>query len=120
MYSASKAALKGFTEALRVEFKGKMYVGLVCPGFTKTDIFRDQQNDGGKGQKVMDMISTDCDRMVKMIMFGIEHKRPMMVHGFDAHAMSIFNRMLPVAGSEIFSAVMKAADIDLFSEVFKN
>lgn len=120
MYSASKAALKGFTEALRVEFKDKMYVGLVCPGFTKTDIFRDQKNDGGKGQKVMDMISTDCDRMVKMIMFGIEHKRPMMVHGLDAHAMSIFNRMLPVMGSELFSLVMKVADIDLFNEVFKD
>ena len=103
MYSSSKAALKGFTEALRVEFKGKCYVGLVCPGFTKTDIFRDQSNAGGKGQKVMDMISTDCDLMVKMIMFGIEHKRPMMVHGLDAHAMSIFNRLLPVAGSELFS-----------------
>lgn len=120
MYSASKAALKGFTEALRVEFKGKMYVGLVCPGFTKTDIFRDQQNAGGKGQKIMDMISTDCDLMVKMIMFGIEHKRPMMVHGVDAHAMSAFNRLLPVKGSELFSLVMKLADIDLFSEVFND
>lgn len=120
MYSASKAALKGFTEALRVEFKGKMYVGLVCPGFTKTDIFRDQKNEGGKGQKIMDMISTDCDLMVKMIMFGIEHKRPMMVHGLDAHAMSIFNRMMPVMGSQLFSAVMKAADIDLFKDVFND
>lgn len=120
MYSASKAALKGFTEALRVEFRGKCYVGLVCPGFTKTDIFRDQKNDGGKGQKVMDMISTDCDLMVKMIMFGIEHKRPMMVHGLDAHAMAIFNRMMPVMGSELFSAVMKVADIDLFNDVFRD
>lgn len=120
MYSASKAALKSFTEALRVEFKGRLYVGLVCPGFTKTDIFRDQQNDDGKGQKVMNMISTDCDRMVKMIMFGIEHKRPMMVHGLDAHAMAVFNRLMPVRGSEMFSLVMKVADIDLFNEVFKN
>ena len=120
MYSASKAALKSFTEALRVEFKGKMYVGLVCPGFTKTDIFRDQKNDGGKGQKVMDMISTDCDFMVKMIMFGIEHKRAMMVHGFDAHAMSVFDRLLPVTGSELFSLVMKAANIDLFNDVFRD
>lgn len=120
MYSASKAALKGFTEALRVEFKGKMYVGLVCPGFTKTDIFRDQKNDGGKGQKVMDMISTDCDIMVKMIMFGIEHQRPMMVHGVDAHAMSIFDRLLPVKGSELFSSVMRMANIDLFKDVFSD
>lgn len=120
MYSASKAALKGFTEALREEFRGKLYVGLVCPGFTKTDIFRDQKNDGGKGQKVMDMISTDCDLMVKMIMFGIERKQALQIHGMDAHAMSVFGKLLPVNGSRLFSAIMKAADIDLFSEVFKD
>lgn len=120
MYSASKAALKGFTEALREEFRSKVYVGLVCPGFTKTDIFRDQKNDGGKGQKVMDMISTDCDLMVKMIMFGIEHKQALQIHGMDAHAMSVFGKLLPVNGSRLFSAIMKAADIDLFNDVFRN
>ena len=122
MYSASKAALKGFTEALRTEFKGKMYVGLVCPGFTKTDIFRNQgqTESNNKGAKVINMISTDCDLMVKMIMFGIEHKVPMQVHGLDAHAMSIFNRLMPVAGSELFSAIMKAAKVDLFDEVFRD
>jgi len=119
MYSASKAALKGFTEALRVEFAGKMYVSLVCPGFTKTDIFRNQGAESNdKGQKVMNMISTDCDRMVKMIMRGIEYKYPMQVRGFDAHAMSTFNRMMPVYGSKLFSAVMKAANVDIFKEVF--
>ncbi len=120
MYSASKAALKGFTEALREEFRGKMYVGLVCPGFTKTDIFRDQKNEGGKGQKVMDMISTDCDLMVKLIMFGIERKQALQVHGMDAHAMSVFGKLLPVNGSRLFSAVMKAANIDLFADVFRD
>lgn len=121
MYSASKAALKGFTEALRVEFAGKIYVSLVCPGFTKTDIFRNQggaEND--KGQKVMNMISTDCDRMVRMIMRGIELKYPMQVRGFDAHAMSTFNRLMPVYGSKLFSAVMKMANVDIFKEVFSD
>lgn len=118
MYSASKAALKGFTEALRNEFRGEVFVSLVCPGFTKTDIFRDQKNEGGKGQKVMDMISTDCDKMVKMIMRGIENKHQMQVHGMDAQAMNIFNKLMPVNGSRLFSAVMKAADIDLFKDVF--
>ena len=102
------------------EFRGKCYVGLVCPGFTKTDIFRGQSNAGGKGEKVINMISTDCDLMVKMIMFGIEHKQALQIHGVDAHAMSVFGKLLPVNGSRLFSAVMKAADIDLFKEVFKD
>ena len=122
MYSASKAALKGFTEALRVEFAGKMYVSLVCPGFTKTDIFRNQGEsaEADKGQKVMNMISTDCDKMVRMIMRGIEYKYPMQVRGFDAHAMSTFNRLMPVYGSTLFSAVMKMANVDIFKEVFSD
>lgn len=120
IYSASKAALKGFTESLREEFRGKVYVGLVCPGFTKTDIFRDQKNEGGKGEKIMNMISTDCDLMVKMIMFGIAHKQALQIHGMDAHAMSVFGKLLPVSGSRLFSAIMKAADIDLFDDVFKD
>lgn len=121
MYSASKAALKGFTEALRVEFADKMYVSLVCPGFTKTDIFRDQSTEGNdKGQKIMDMISTDCDIMVKRIMRGIENKYPMQVRGLDAHAMSIANRIAPVYGSKLFSSVMRMANVDIFKEVFKD
>ena len=119
MYSASKAALKSFTEALRLEFAGKIYVGMVCPGFTKTDIFSGQGDVGkGRGSKIIEMVSTDCDKMVKMIMFGIERKMPMQVRGMDAHAMSICNRLLPVAGSKLYSTIMKAAKVDIFDEVF--
>lgn len=120
MYSASKAALKGFTEALRNEYP-EMYVSLVCPGFTKTDIFRGQeQGSSDKGQKAMDMISTDCDIMVKRIMRGIENKYPMQVRGLDAHAMSVANRIAPVYASKLFSAVMRMADLELFREIFKD
>lgn len=119
VYSASKAALKSFTEALRLEFAGKIYVGMVCPGFTKTDIFSGQGDVGkGRASKIIEMISTDCDKMVKMIMFGIERKMPMQVRGMDAHAMSICNRLLPVAGSKLYSTIMKAAKVDIFDEVF--
>ena len=51
-------------------------------------------------------------------MRGIEYKYPMQVRGFDAHAMSSFNRLMPVYGSKLFSAVMKMANVDIFKEVF--
>lgn len=121
IYSASKSALKGFTEALRTEFKGKIYVGLVCPGFTKTNIFRNQKSDENqRDQKLMNMVSTDCDKMVRKIMRGIRKKKKLQVHGFDAHSMSIANRALPVDGQEMFGTVMKVSKFDMFNDVFND
>ena len=80
VYSASKAALKSLSEALREELRGKCYVGIVCPGFTKTDIFRNQDSADAKAQKMLNMVSTSCDRMVNMIMNDIKFKRPLGVH----------------------------------------
>lgn len=118
-YSASKGALKSFTESLREELRGKCYVTVICPGFTKTDIFRNQENTG-KGEKMINAISTDCDRMVNMIVNGIENKKELMVFGFDAQFMKIFGRVTPVTGGRLFSAVMKASKLPLFDNVFKN
>ncbi len=119
VYSASKAALKSLSEALREELRGKCYVGIVCPGFTKTDIFRDQSKTDDKGAKMLNMVSTSCDRMVKMIMNDIKRKRPLGVHGFDAAFMNYFGRLMPVQGGRLFSAVMKASKLPLFDPVFK-
>ena len=119
IYSASKAALKGFTEGLREEFKGRIYVGLVCPGFTKTNIFRNQKLDENKTeQKLMDMISTDCDKMVKKIMRGIRRKAKLQVHGVDAHFMSSFDRAMPVGGSALFSTAMRMTHAEIFEDIF--
>lgn len=118
-YSASKGALKSFTESLREELRGKCYVTVICPGFTKTDIFRNQENTG-KGEKMINAISTDCDRMVNMIVNGIENKKELMVFGFDAQFMKIFGRITPVTGGRLFSAVMKASKLPLFDNVFKD
>ena len=118
-YSASKGALKSFTESLREDLRGKCYVTVICPGFTKTDIFRNQENTG-KGEKAINAISTDCDKMVNMIVHGIENKKELMVFGFDAQFMKIFGRITPVTGGRLFSAVMKASKLPLFDNVFKD
>ena len=118
VYSASKAALKSLTEAMREELRGRCYVGIICPGFTKTDIFRNQGQADDKGQKLMNMVMTDCDRMVKLIMNGISKKHELMVFGPDAAFMNYFGRIAPVLGGRLFSAVMKASKVSLFDPVF--
>ncbi len=117
-YSASKGALKSFTESLREDLRGKCYVTVICPGFTKTDIFRNQDSNTAKGEKMINAISTNCDKMVNMIVRGIEHKSELMIFGFDAQFMKIFGRLTPVQGGRLFSAVMKMSKLPLFDAVF--
>ena len=119
VYSASKAALKSLTESMREELRGKCYVGIVCPGFTKTDIFRNQSSSDEKAQKMLNMVSTSCDTMVKWIMNGIKKQHELMVFGMDAAFMNYFGRLLPVQGGRLFSAVMKMSKLPLFDGVFK-
>lgn len=116
MYSASKAAVKSLTEAVREELRGEAYVGLVCPGFTKTNIFRNQE--ATDGMDIINMVSTPCDKAVDHILKGILNQREYIVVGFDGKAMGKFGRLLPVKGSQTFSAVMKSFKIDLFASTF--
>lgn len=119
IYSASKGALKSFTDALREEHRKDCYVGLVCPGFTKTDIFRNQGQSSDKTMKALNMVSTDCDKMVNLIEKGIWKKRADMVFGMDAHAMSIGNKMFGTTCSFLASKVIEIADLSIFRDVFR-
>ena len=119
VYSASKAALKGFTEAVCEEHRDQCYIGLICPGFTKTDIFRNQSKSSDKAQKAMDLISTDCDRMVDSIIKGIWRKRNKMVFGMDAHFMDKGYKIFGTKCSFISSKVMKISGLDMFKSIFE-
>ena len=119
VYSASKAALKGFTEAVREEHRDNCYIALICPGFTKTDIFRNQSKSSDKAQKAMDLISTDCDKMVDYIIKGMWKKSEKMVLGMDAHFMDIGYKTLGTACSNISSKVMKISGLDMFKSIFE-
>ena len=119
VYSASKAALKGFTEAMREEHRDNCYVALVCPGFTKTNIFRDQAESSTKSQKAMDLISTDCDKMVDYIIKGMWKKKDKMVLGMDAHFMDKGYKILGTTCSKVSSQVMKISKLEMFENIFK-
>lgn len=120
IYSASKAAVKSMTESIREEYRGKIYVGLVCPGFTKTDIFHNQDkgNESAMSEKMLNMVSTSCKKMVNDIVNGIWKKKSNMVFGIDAKMMDDGTRAFGVLVSKVSSSVIKKAHLDMFKDVF--
>ncbi len=120
IYSASKAAVKSMTESIREEYRGRIYVGLVCPGFTKTDIFHNQDKgqESDISEKMLDMVSTSCEKMVNDIVNGIWKKKSNMVFGIDARMMNDGTRFFGVLTSKISSSVIRKAHLDMFKDVF--
>ena len=115
IYSASKSAIKGFTECVREENRGKIYISNVCPGFTKTELFRDMKQ---KPSRLINMISMKSDKMVKKITKGIIKKKGRMVIGFDAKLMDIMYRIFPRTSQRFFKWFFKKSKFYLFDKVF--
>lgn len=119
VYTASKAALKGLTEAAREEYRDECYIGLVCPGFTKTDIFSNQGDQAGAASKAIDAVSTSCESMVRKIVHGISMQKSLMIYGVDARMMFDGNKLAPVRTGAVSSKVMEISKLPLFENVFK-
>lgn len=114
-YSASKAAVKSYTEALALEEKGGKYVGLICPGTTATDLF-----DGDKNTKdsALRFIAMPAQKMAKKIAKKILKKKRRAVVGWDAKLMNFTTKIMPVKGLFLIRGVMKASKSKVFTEVF--
>lgn len=116
-YASSKAAVKNFTESLASEYAKKdFYVGLVLPGFTMTDIFREQKS--GKADGLIATVATPCEKMVKKIERAIVRKKRRCVFGVDAHGMNLLYRLFPSAAASVCGSVLRLFHLDLFSDVF--
>lgn len=116
-YTASKSALKSFTECLIEDYRKEIYVAFVCPGFTKTEIFRNQKVEV---DKIVDKFCSSCEKNTNRILKKIEKKKKRIVVGFDAHLMDIFYRHFPRTFSHTCSSVLKQSKIRLFAEVWNN
>ncbi len=115
IYSSTKSAVKAFTECIREEHRGKIYISDVCPGYTKTDIFRNQTT---KQSRLMDRVSMSTDKMVKKIGRGIVKKKGRMVIGFDAKFMDFMYRHFPRTSQRFFKKIFKDFKVPLFDNVF--
>lgn len=115
VYSASKAALKGYTEALQMEQKGKAYVGLIYPGTVATELFDKDENTKNSA---LDLIAMKPQKMARKIAKKIIRRKKRAVIGFDAKAMTLLARVAPVKGTAFIGWVMKISKSKVFSNVF--
>ncbi len=116
-YSASKSALKGYTEALQLELKGKIHVGIMYPGTTDTDIFRDDKNVQASAMK---RIASSPQKMAKKIARKIYRRKKRAVLGWDAKCMNLLAKFMPVKGPALICRIMKASKSKAFENVFND
>ena len=117
MYCATKFAVRGFTETLYQDYRKKIYVGGVYPGFIKTDILQRQVADA-KNDKVLGKFMMPIEKATKKIVKGIHRKKRRIVFGYQARSMSLLSRLFPKTGATIIAKVLKASKFQLFDEVF--
>ncbi len=103
-YNASKFAIRGFTEALRMELaadKVAVAVSLVHPGGIKTNIVRNARipasDDQAEAAANFDKIAvTTPAKAARIILRGLEREKPRILVGPDAWAIAAIPRVLGV------------------------
>lgn len=117
MYCATKFAVRGFTETLQQDYKKKIYVGGIYPGFIKTDILN-RQSVGDKSNKLINKMMMPLEKATKKIVKRISKKKKRTVMGFDGYSMGFFGRLFPKFTPSLITKVLKTSKLDLFNDVF--
>ncbi|WP_194921177.1 SDR family NAD(P)-dependent oxidoreductase [Catenulispora rubra] len=109
-YSASKFALRGFTEALRHELAGEVGVTSVHPGGIKTRIALDARVASGadreQSEKAMrafnKVLTYPADRAAARIIEGVRHRRGRVLIALSARVPDVLARLFPATYWEFF------------------
>lgn len=112
-YSASKAALKSYTEVLASELDGKFYVSLVILGTIKTDFYNNQSESISK--KILQGATTPQEAANKIII-ALLKKKERVVIGFKTRAYDHLSRLFPTMFRKYTKKLMDKKKIKLYDE----
>jgi NAD(P)-dependent dehydrogenase (short-subunit alcohol dehydrogenase family) len=122
VYCASKAATANFTAVVREELAGSQIgVTAVFPGASKTNLGRNIPVDNAEQREANAknferFATTPAEKVARKIVAAIEHRRPVVVSGVDAHFLNWFARLAPRAGYKLMAAAYrKVSDPKLFA-----
>lgn len=117
MYSATKSAMRSFTECLSQEYKKQIFVCGVYPGFIKTDILNRQKVEQ-KETNLIHKVMMPLDKASKKMVKKIAKRKKRIVLGFDGKFMSLFYRLFPNFTLSLITKVLKLSKLQLFDDVF--
>ena len=115
-YSASKFAVRGFSNVLRHELEGSTVgVSVVHPGGVATSIARNARIPAGasgdeveRGRKVMEkLLRMPPEQAGEIIVRGIEKRRARILVGSDAKAAAFLERLAPVGYWNLLKKAIK-------------
>ena len=93
-YCASKFALAGFSEALRVEvMSDKIDVSTIFPGAVETEIFESAANQ--TGFEIPNLPKFPARELARIIVQDARFPQPEIVMALDAQAINLFNKFFP-------------------------
>lgn len=114
IYSASKAAIKNFSEAIKVEHKNDFFVGIIYPGYVRTDLFRDQKDMS----KLVLSFSMKSEKMAKKIVKAVICKKSRSVLGADAVLMKSLYKFFPRSTPKTISNILEISKDKMFDKVY--
>ena len=123
IYSASKSALKTFSEILHCELKGRVYVSTIMPGFAKTNLFYSKDNAKDiietKDKNIIDKFSMRVDKMANKIVKIIKRKKARAIVGLDAKLINFMYKLMPQTSGRIVGFVMRKTKMKTFETIYK-
>ena len=99
------------------DYKNKIYIGGVYPGFIKTDILQ-RQLDNAQNHKVVGKFMMPLEKATKKITNSLHKKKKRIVFGYQARSMSLLSRLFPKTAPSIITNVFRLSKFDLFDDVF--
>ena len=103
-YSASKFAVRGFSDSLRHELAGSSVgVTTIHPGGIRTSIAKNARHAAGASKAELEAGLARFEKLLVMppeqaaetILRGVARRRPRVLVGRDAHFMAFFERLFP-------------------------
>ena len=116
LYCMTKFAVRGFTETLIQDYKGKIYVAGVYPGFVKTDILN-RMSINDKENSLIQKLMLPVEKASKNIVRGMQKGKTRMVMGFDGRSMSLFGRLFPKFTPSLVRKVLRISKLDIFEDI---